>query len=57
MAGRTKIMQNKPNLLDNQMIATLVKTITNNNEQRTTNYSKQTQTNPIYGEQRRTNLW
>jgi hypothetical protein len=29
------------------MVVTLVITVTNNNEQRTTNYSKQTQSNPI----------
>jgi hypothetical protein len=30
-----------------KMVVTLVITRTNNNEQRTTNYSKQTQSNPI----------
>jgi hypothetical protein len=32
------------------MNVTLLKTITNNNELRTMNYQKQTQSNPIYGE-------
>jgi hypothetical protein len=40
-------MQNKANLPKPKMVVTLVITVTNNNEQRTTNYSKQTQTNPI----------
>jgi hypothetical protein len=40
------IMQNKPNFQNVQMAITLVKTMTNSNEQPTTNYSKQTQSNP-----------
>jgi hypothetical protein len=36
-----------------KMVVTAVYAMTNNNEQRTTNYSKQTQSNPIYGEQTR----
>jgi hypothetical protein len=40
-------MQNKPNFQKVKNIVTLVKTMTNNNEQPTMNYSKQTQTNPI----------
>jgi hypothetical protein len=40
-------MQNKPNFSKPKMVVTAVYTMTNNNEQRTTNYSKQTQTKPI----------
>jgi hypothetical protein len=40
-------MQNKPNFQKTEMVVNLVKTMTNNNEQRTMNYSKQTQSNPI----------
>ena len=40
-------MQNKANFSKPKMVVTLVITMTNNNERRTTNYSKQTQTNPI----------
>jgi len=40
-------MQNKPNFQNVQMVVTAVYTTTNNNEQRTTNYSKQTQSHPI----------
>ena len=40
-------MQNKPNFQKAKMVVTLVITMTNNNEQRTMNYSKQTQSNPI----------
>jgi hypothetical protein len=40
-------MQNKPNFQNVQMAVNLVKTMTNNNEPRTMNYSKQTQSNPI----------
>ena len=40
------IMQNKPNFRNVQMVVTLVKTMTNNNEPRTMNYSKQTQSCP-----------
>jgi hypothetical protein len=42
-----QIIQNKPNFSKPKMVVTLVITMTNNNEQRTTNYSKQTQSNPI----------
>ena len=41
------IMQNKPNFRKAKMTVTLVKTMTNNNEPRAMNYSKQTQSNPI----------
>ena len=41
-------MQNKPNFRKVQIAVNLVKTMTNNNEPRTMNYSKQTQSNPIY---------
>jgi hypothetical protein len=47
-------MQNKANFSKPKMVVTAVYTMTNNNEQRTTNYSKQTQSNPIYGERSRT---
>ena len=40
-------MQNKPNFQNVQMAVSLIKTMTNNNEQRTMNYSKQSQSNPI----------
>jgi len=43
-------MQNKPNFRNVQMAVSLVKTMTNNNEQRTMNYSKQTQSNPTCSE-------
>jgi hypothetical protein len=39
-------MQNKPNFPKPKMTVTLVKTMTNNNEQRTMNHPKQTQSNP-----------
>jgi len=42
-----RFMQNKPNFRNVQMAVNLVKTMTNNNELRTMNYSKQTQSNPI----------
>jgi len=41
------IMQNKPNFQNFQMVISLVNTRNYNNEQRTMNYSKQTQSNPI----------
>jgi hypothetical protein len=44
------IMQNKANFSKPKMVVTLVITMTNNNEQRTANYSKQTQSNPTCGE-------
>jgi hypothetical protein len=47
LCGYEVIMQNKPNFPKPKMVVTLVITVTNNNEQRTTNYSKQTQSNPI----------
>jgi len=37
----------KPNFRKAKMVVTLLITMTNNNEQRTTNCSKQTQSNPI----------
>ena len=40
-------MQNKPNFQKVQMVISLVNTRNYNNEQRTMNYSKQTQPNPI----------
>jgi hypothetical protein len=40
-------MQNKPNSRKVKNALTLVIAMTNNNEQRTANYSKQTQSNPI----------
>jgi hypothetical protein len=43
-------MQNKPNFQKPKMAVTLVKTMTYNNEQRTMNYSKQTQSNPTCSE-------
>jgi hypothetical protein len=43
-------MQNKPKFQKAKMVVSLVMTMTNNNEQRTTNCSKQTQSNPIYSE-------
>ena len=43
-------MQNKPNFRYARMAVSLIKTMTNNNEQRTMNYSKQTQSNPICSE-------
>jgi hypothetical protein len=50
-------MQNKANFSDNQMNASYVKT--KNYEQKTAEEepTKQTQTNPIYGEQSRIHLW
>jgi hypothetical protein len=42
-----QIMQNKPNFQKSKMIVTSVTAMTTNNEQRTMNYLKQTQTNPI----------
>jgi hypothetical protein len=51
-----KLCETKPISKRPKMIVTLVLTMANNKKQRTTNYSKQTQTNPIYGEQSRTNL-
>jgi hypothetical protein len=47
LCGYESIMQNKANFSKPKMVVTLVITMTNNNEQRTTNYSKQTQTKPI----------
>jgi len=44
-----QIMQNKPNFRNAKNTITLVYTMTNNNEQRTMNYLKQTQSNPILG--------
>jgi hypothetical protein len=44
---KNKIMQNKPNFQNTENVITSVITMTNNNEQRTTNYAKQTQSNPI----------
>jgi len=44
------IMQNKPNSRKAKNALTAVYTMTNNNEQRTANYSKQTQSNPTRGE-------
>ena len=41
-----QIIQNKPNFSKPKMVVTLVITMTNNNEQRTMNCSKQTQTKP-----------
>jgi len=46
-------MRNEPNFKKSQMVVTAVYTMTNNNEQRTTNYSKRTQSNPIYPERSR----
>jgi hypothetical protein len=43
-------MRNKPNFQNVQMAVTAVMTMTNNNEQPTFNYSKQTQSNPTYSE-------
>jgi hypothetical protein len=40
-------MQNKPNFQNDKNALTLVITMTNNDEQRTMNYPKQTQSNPI----------
>jgi hypothetical protein len=40
-------MQNKPNFQKAKMVVTSVIATTNNDEQRTTNYQKQTQTKPI----------
>jgi len=42
-----QIIQNKPNFRKAKMVVTAVYTMANNNEQRTVNYSKQTQSNPI----------
>ena len=42
-------MQNKPNFRKAKMVVTAVYTMTNNNEQRTMNYSKQTQFIPTEG--------
>jgi len=53
LCGYQSIMQNKPNFRNAQIVVNLVKTRNYNNEQRTMNYSKQTQSNPIYGEQTR----
>jgi hypothetical protein len=39
-------MQNKPNFRNAKMVVTAVYTTTNNNEQRTMNYRKQSQTKP-----------
>ncbi len=44
-----KQSQNKPNFRNVQMAVKLVKTMTNNNEPRTMNYAKQTQSNPTEG--------
>jgi len=41
------VMQNKPNFRYTEMPVSLINTMTNNNEQRTMNYSKRTQSNPI----------
>ena len=40
-------MQNKPNFQNTKNAITSVITMTNNDEQRTMNYLKQTQSNPI----------
>ena len=40
-------MQNKPNFQNAQIVVSLVKTMNYNNKQRTMNYSKQSQSNPI----------
>ena len=40
-------MRNEPNFQNFQMVIRLVNTRNYNNEQRTMNYSKQTQSNPI----------
>ena len=42
--------QNKPNFQKAKMLVTLALTMTNNNEQRTMNWSKQTQSNPTCSE-------
>jgi len=42
-----KLCKTKPIFRKVKNVVTLVITMTNNNEQRTTNYSKQTQSNPI----------
>ena len=47
MTSKKQIMQNKPNFKNTKNVITPVITMTNNDEQRTTNYSKQTQSNPI----------
>jgi len=44
------IMQNKPNFQNVQMVVTAVYTMNYNNEQRTMNYAKQTQSNPTCSE-------
>jgi hypothetical protein len=44
-------MQNKPNLLNTKIAVTLATTMTTNYQLPTTNYSKQTQSNPTCGEQ------
>jgi hypothetical protein len=43
-------MQNKPNLPKPKMVVTLAKTSNYNNEQRTMNHPKQTQSNPTCSE-------
>jgi hypothetical protein len=49
-------MQNKPNFRNAENVVSLVKTITNNNEQRTMNQQKQSQTKPICSELARPEL-
>ncbi len=44
------LCETKPIFRKPKMIITLVKTMVNNKKQRTANYQKQTQTNPIYSE-------
>ncbi len=43
----TQIMQNEPNFQNTKLFITAVYTMTNNKKQRTMNYQKQTQSNPI----------